>query len=226
MNKIARVAICGTLCASLSLGATGCANIKNDSTRTQTEVTLVGAAAGATAGAVAGKAFGDSTAATLVGTVAGTVIGTIAGFFIGKHIAQKKAEYANQEDWLNACIENAEKVNKDTKEKNQKTCDRIAELDEKCRSMETKYAKQQSRKGELEELRNNITAEIKELNGRIENLNNEIIQHQSIVQEARSSGNANEAQKIDDEIRDLQKQIDEMKEYNKKLANISARVPV
>lgn len=226
MKKIIKLGICGMLCATLSAGSVGCANIKNDSTRTQTEGTLVGAGGGALLGGLLGQLFGKSTSATLVGAGIGAAAGALGGFFVGKHVAQKKAEYASQEEWLDACITHAQQVNKETKEVNEQLNIEISKLNKECTKLEKQYKKQQASKSDLKKQLDLVEKEKKELAETITKLQNELEQQKSISSEARASGNTKEAKKIDNEIAELKRQISTMKAYNKKLANISARLAV
>ncbi len=149
MKKLIKLGICGMLCATLSVGTAGCANIKNDSTRTQTEGSLMGAGGGALLGGLFGQLFGKSTSATLIGAGIGAAAGALGGFFVGKHIAQKKAEYASQEDWLDSCIVHAQQVNNETKGVNESLNTEISNLDKECAKLEKQYKNQQASKSDL-----------------------------------------------------------------------------
>lgn len=84
---------------AITLGTTRCANT-SDGQLAQGQ----GAAIGAGVGALAGNLIGGDTQGTLIG--AG--IGSALGFAYGSHVANKKADYRNTEDWLDACIVQAE----------------------------------------------------------------------------------------------------------------------
>ena len=92
------------LAVTLTFAGTGCSNIHDDSTRTKTEGTLVGGGIGAALGALFGGLIGGNGKGALIGAGIGAGIGSLAGFFVGKHVADKKAEYASREDWLDDCI--------------------------------------------------------------------------------------------------------------------------
>ena len=59
---------------------------------------LLGYAAGGTKGAV-------------IGAGAGAVAGGAAGYLYGTHVANRKKEYAREEDYLDALVVNAQQVN-------------------------------------------------------------------------------------------------------------------
>ena len=65
------------------------------------------------AGAGGGGAGGSD--AAWIGAAVGAGVGGAAGFAYGSHVAKEKAKYASQEDWLDACIASAEKVNRENR---------------------------------------------------------------------------------------------------------------
>ncbi len=87
----------------------GCATM-NDSTRTKAEGTgfgaLLGAAAGAGIGALAGGGDG-----ALIGAAAGAALGGAGGYAAGSYVAERKQEYANEEDRLDGEINVVVKLN-------------------------------------------------------------------------------------------------------------------
>src|SRR5215510_1416336 len=87
----------------------GCATM-SDETRTKTESTAVGTGAGAAAGALLGYLLGGKQGA-LIGAGAGAALGAGGGYLYGNHVANRKKEYARQEDYLDALIVSAQRVN-------------------------------------------------------------------------------------------------------------------
>ncbi len=83
-----------------------------------------GTAIGAGAGAILGQVIGGNTQSTLIG--AG--IGSLAGLAYGTHVANKKASYANTEDWLDACIVQAEDTRKKAVAYNDRLNNQLARL--------------------------------------------------------------------------------------------------
>ena len=83
---------------------TGCAGIETaDGKKTQKQGAVGGAAIGALAGGLIG---GD-----WQGALIGAAIGGAAGLAYGTHVAGKKADYANTENYLDAVIAEASRVN-------------------------------------------------------------------------------------------------------------------
>src|SRR4051812_4485056 len=102
MNKSflhATAALCAT-----TLFLSGCTNIKDDQQRTKTEGTLAGAGAGAVLGGLIGAATGGGARSIVGGALIGGAAGGYAGHEYGKHVAEKKQGYANEEAHLRAMI--------------------------------------------------------------------------------------------------------------------------
>lgn len=205
--------------------ATGCANIQNDATRTKTEGTLVGAGAGAGLGALIGGLIGGEKGA-LLGAGIGTAVGTATGYLVGNHIANKKEEYASREEWLDACISQAQQVNAETVAYNQKLKTEIASLDKQSTKLAAEYKRKKAtreillaEKKTVEQRRTEVAANLKRLEEEVDN-------QKTVLADAREGNNTQEAAIIEREIAKMEKQVAEMKAYNAKLASISARMAV
>lgn len=218
-SKITALAVAITL----ALGSCGCTNIKDDSTRTKTEGTMVGAGFGAALGAGLGALFGGSKGA-LVGAAIGVGVGSLSGYFYGKHVADKKAEYASREEWLDACIDRSRQVTADTKKYNEQLKKDIAALDKETKTLTAKNAN--TDKKTLKEESKKIAALQSDTQKNISNLESEVEKQKTVLADAKKNGDNQEAKILDAEIKKLNAQIKEMKEYNNKLASISARVAV
>ena len=222
MKKFAAVLVVCTFSASL----VGCANIQDDGTRTKTEGTLLGTGVGAGVGAAIGAIFGGNTKATLIGAGIGAGVGALGGFFVGKHVADKKAEYANYEDWLDASIADTENLNEQTRQYNAKLGQDINALDRESNALLAQYKKNAATRDQMRAERKKIQALQKDSSNNIANLQKDVQKRRQISADARAHGNTKEAQKMDAEIAKLDKQIKDMKAYNKRLANISVRLAV
>lgn len=210
MKKLMKIGLTAALILSLTfIGA--CANIADDRTRTQTEGTLAGAGIGAVLGAAIGAATGGSRGA-LTGALIGVGVGGAAGWAYGTSVANKKADYASEEEWLAACLAEAQGVNQQTAAYNQRLKTSLAA-----------YKKQGygfSGDGQNEKSQA-IKKELKESGEYLALLNQEIT-----AQESAAASAADKAQ-----AKNLQKQVDEMKKQkqlleqnNQELAAISNRI--
>ena len=88
---------------AITMGATQCANT-SDGRLAQGQGTAIGAGGGALIGALIGGRKG---------ALIGAGVGGLAGFAYGTHIANKKAQYKSTEEWLDACIAQANSKRKE-----------------------------------------------------------------------------------------------------------------
>ncbi|MBQ8707193.1 MAG: hypothetical protein IJ523_03800 [Succinivibrionaceae bacterium] len=220
--KLAALAVA----VSLTFGAAGCSNIQDDGTRTKTEGTLVGTGIGAGVGALLGGLIGGNGKGALIGAGIGAGIGALSGFFVGKHIADKKAEYASREDWLDDCIAHSREVTKETKTYNAQLQKDINTLDKESKTLTASYKKKKVSADQLT-ARNKDVKELKKSNEEnIKNLEEEVKKQKEILADAKKNGNTREAKILDNEIKSLNSEIAKMKQYNQKLAGISSRLAV
>ena len=213
------------LIALISVSLVGCANIKDDSTRTKTEGTLLGGGLGAGLGALVGGLAGGSQGA-LIGAGIGLGVGALGGFFVGKHVADKKAEYASREDWLDACIEHSERLNAETRQYNAHLRHDIQVLDKQSASLAAEYRNRKISRDKLRAAQNDSKRLLNDSQKTAAQLEKERAKQRQVANEARSLGDTRRAKKLDQEIAKLDKEIKQMRENNKKLANISMRLAV
>ena len=211
------------LCLSCAL--VGCANIKDDSTRTKTEGTLLGAGLGAGLGALVGGLTGGGRGA-LVGASIGAAAGGLGGYALGTHVANKKAEYASQEDWLDDCIVHAEQFNAEVHNYNAKLGHDIQVLDRQSKALLAQYQRRQIDRKQLRAEYNRVQKSYTDSKKVLSQLEYERTQQQQVARQARRSGDTRRAQKLDAEIAKLDRQIKKTREYNNQLANISVRMAV
>ena len=209
----------------LSCCLVSCANIKDDSTRTKTEGSLLGAGLGAGLGALIGGLTGGGRGA-LIGAGIGAGVGAAGGYAVGAHIADKKAEYARQEDWLDACIAHSEEVNAEVRQYNAKLGREIAALDRESQVLMAKYRQKEISRNKLIAEQRQLQKYHNDSEKTLSDLRSERAKQQRVASEARRLGDARRAHKLDAEIAKLDKEIKQMREYNKRLANISARMTV
>jgi len=204
----------------------GCANIQDDRTRTQTEGTLIGAGAGAAIGAGVGAIVGGGRGA-LIGAGVGALTGGMAGLFVGTHVANQKAKFASEEAWLDACLQQAEKTNNALKTYNAELTTQIADLDKQTKQLQTAYAARQADKKQLIAGQNAIEGKIKETNQVIAGIEREIAGQQKVLAEAKAdTSRSDESALLEAEIAALNRQKAKLEEANKQLATMSARISV
>ena len=209
----------------LGLGFTGCANIKNDGTRTRTEGTLVGTGLGAGIGAGIGALAGGGRGA-LIGVGIGALVGGVSGYFVGDHIAKKKESYASEEEWLEASIDQAHQVNAEAAQYNDKLKKDVADLDKKSAKLQADYKQKKVTRDAMLAESQAVEKRREEVAANIKILESEIANQNSVLADAKANNKTQEAKALDAEIAALQKKLAEMKAYNNKLASISVRVAV
>ena len=222
LKRLLSVVLIGAL---LGASLAGCANIQDDGTRTKTEGTLVGAGAGALIGAGIGALVGGRKGA-LIGAGIGAAAGSAIGFGVGTHIAKKKAEYASEEAWLDACLDQAQKANNEAKAYNQKLAGEIKTIDRQTASLKKQYAEKSASKSQLTAEKKNIDAKLKETRDMIAALDNEIASQTEVLQDAKSSGKNDYVSSLDAEIAALRKQKAQLEESNRQLTAMSGRLSV
>ena len=141
-------------------------------------------------------------------------------------MADKKAEYANYEDWLDDSYRDTENLNEQTRQYNAKLGQDINALDKESKALAAQYKKNAASRDEMRAELKKVQALQKDSDKNIANLEKDVQKRREASADAKAHGNAGQAQKLDAEIARLDKQIKEMKAYNKRLANISVRLAV
>jgi hypothetical protein len=202
-----------------------CTNIKDDETRTKTEGTLTGAGGGAVLGAIVGALL-DGKRGAARGAAIGAGVGGAAGYAYGHHVASQKAQYASREEWLDACLAQAEKTRQTAEESNERLREELALLDKETRALETAYRKKKANRAELREEEQRIRQRVAETEKLIQGAETEIAMQNSVVQEARAGGDDEKAARLEAEVRGLREQVDQLKEQSAQLATMSHRMAV
>lgn len=156
----------------------GCANIQDDQTRTRTEGALTGSVIGGLAGAVIGHQSGRGWEGAAIGAAAGGLV----GLAVGDHVARKKAAYASEEAWLDACIARAAQVNADAVAYNNRLSNRIASL-----RQQIAMAKAANDRAQLRQLDATVISLREETRTKVELVEVEISEQSSVVRETGSS---------------------------------------
>ena len=195
-QKIIGLSLVGVLLA-------GCATT-SDSTRTKTEGTAVGAGIGAAVGAGLGYIFGGTKGA-IIGAGAGAAAGGIGGYAYGSHVANRKQEYATQEDYLDALIVSAQNVNQRTDALRQE----IAQLEAETAQLVRQYNRRAVQKSQLENQERLRANKVEEGQKQLNTLRAEIdIQQQALAQEQQVE---NVSQEAAAQLDSLQAEIDRLK---------------
>jgi hypothetical protein len=154
-----------------------CTNIKDDQTRTRAEGTLAGSLIGGGLGAIIGHQSGRGVEGALIGAAAGGLV----GLAVGDHVARKKAKYASQEAWLDACIAHAEQVNRSAVSYNNSLRNKIAGLESRLAA-----AKRSGDSGEIRRVKAAVVDLQQETAKQIKVVDTEINEQGGVVRETSS----------------------------------------
>ena len=225
-EKIMRKCIVCTVVLIFSLSCLiGCASIEDDRKRTQAEGTAVGAGAGAALGALIGALTGGGRGA-VAGAAIGAAAGGVAGYAYGTHVANEKQKYANEEDWLNACVASARDVNQQTYAYNNKLSGEIELLENETAGLENAYRQKQVHKSALDQEKHKVDAKLKEAQDKLARAKFELDNQEKVLAEAKASGSGQYAEQLQTEINSLKAYIAELEGHTDSLASMSSRMAV
>ncbi len=212
------------LCALLALS--GCTNIKDDGTRTRAEGAGTGAVIGAVAGGILGQLIGGDTQGTLVGAAIGAAVGGAGGYAYGDHVANQKAKYAQEEDWLDACIVQAQQKNAEMVAYNQDLSKEISKIKRETALLKKQYKDRKIRTVKLKDQKAVTDALIESANKELASAEQELNAQKSVRTDALESGKADYAKELDVEIVQLKQNIKELEKRTEELASMSASMSV
>ncbi len=203
MVKVSAATICLAFLGS-------CANIQDDGTRTRTEGTLTGAVLGGVAGAI----IGNQSNRAWQGAAIGAAAGGLAGLAVGDHVARKKAGYASTEDWLDACIAQAEETNQQAVAYNNSLTNRIASLQRQIDA-----AKALSDANELRRIKQSVVALQKEASEKVTVVNTEITEQDKVIGQ---TGNSN----LQNRVSELKSTRSSLQSNQERLADLGNQIDV
>ena len=210
MKRIIKLSLVTIIVVSI----TGCTQPEmTDSQRTKAEGTGIGVLGGALLGAAIGGRRGAAW---------GAALGGVAGYAYGSHVANEKEKYARQEDWLNACISSARKVNNRTRSYNAKLSRKISDT----KRLVNLYKQNKISKSKLRAQKHMIDNERKTANMMLQNAQKELKAQQGVLRDARRSGKTAEARRLEEQIRIMKNQNSALKSKTKTLASLSALTAV
>jgi len=203
-----------SLVSVLIVGMTGCTQPNmTDSQLTKAQGTGVGVLGGAAIGGLIGGKNG---------ALLGAAVGGLAGYAYGSHVADQKAKYARTEDWLDAGIASAKKVNKQTRSYNSKLSKKIAET----KRLVKLYKQNKISKSKLRAQKKIIDQERRTANKMLKNAQTELAGQQRMLKAAKKEGKNSQARRLAEQIRTMKKQNRALKNQTKTLASLSALTAV
>ncbi|MDH3601419.1 MAG: hypothetical protein OEU26_17545 [Candidatus Tectomicrobia bacterium] len=205
-----------------------CASM-SDKNRTRAEGTAVGTGAGAGLGALLGYAAGGSKGA-VIGAVAGAGIGAGLGYAWGNHVASKKADYASQEDYLDAVAQSARQVNEETRQYNASLAEEIRQLDTETATLVRQYNQKKIARSILEERRVEMEKKLAGAKEHLKVVETEIKIQRKVLDQEKQKVESVQAQNnlvaMETEVAELERVKAELEQQVDTLASIGARVSV
>lgn len=208
------------------LSFSGCAHMANDGSRTRTEGAGTGAAAGAVVGAIVGQLVGSDTASTLIGAGIGTVVGLAAGYAYGDHVATQKKQYASEEDWLDACLADAQQRNQEILSYNEELSRQIMVFEQDLQLLREQHSQTQEEAAALARKKGDVDNLLMAANKELKAARIELDLQNMVASEAKNSGKGDFAVTLDSEILTLQASIKELEKNTAELASLSASMSV
>lgn len=199
MNQTAKFGI-GALFA-ISMLTTACGNM-DDGTKTVAQ----GGVAGALLGGAIGYAIGGES-----GAIKGAAAGGALGLAYGSSVARKKAAYASEEQWLDACIASANKDYNSAVAYNNRLENDISQL-------ETQIAQAQSARQKAAAKRQ-LQAKIKETDQQLAGMSQQLNDYNAGVQQAGTSAKAGQLRKRVTQFQSTERSIQSQKNYMASLQN-------
>jgi hypothetical protein len=203
----------------------GCAHIKDDTQRTQAEGAAVGAVGGAILGGLLAVATGNVRHIAAFAAT-GALLGGGIGLAYGNHVASKKKEYAQQEDWLDACVAEAEKVNQETAQYNATLAGEIQALETETNNLLAAYQEKKAEQQQLLAAKEKVDQKHKQAQDRLARVKFELECQQKVAEQVTGDQQKDRLAKLDQEKQTLQKQIEQLEAHTSSLASMSARMTV
>ena len=193
----------------------GCAQTQ-DGRLAQAQGTGIGAAGGALAGALIGSLSGNAGRGALIGAT----IGGVGGYAYGTHVANRKAQYASTEAWLDACIAQARERNGEALAYNRQLEDRVASLESRVRA-----ARLANNKSELRKLKGEIASVRKDASSKVTIYREEVKMQQTVIKEA-GSGQASRVGQIRSTTSELSATTGQIEGKVNRLASLENQIDV
>ncbi len=183
-----------------------------------------GAGLGALVGAVGGAALGyaiDGSDGAAAGALIGAGAGAIGGFAYGSHVANKKAQYASQEAYLDACIAAASNMNQQVASYNQSLANDIAKLKQQNAALASSGAQKSQKLAHKKA----IAAKRQQANKNLTRVTDEIRIQSTVLKNERKASQARISQ-LNTQIANLKSQKASLQNMSNQLASMDSRIAV
>ena len=209
---------CLTLILATSLALSGCATMSD---RQQT--VGGGAAVGAGLGAVLGYVVGDGR-----GALIGAAIGGAAGALAGHVVAERKAQYASREDFLDAEAKRVAEYNATARDYNEQLRKDIARLSEEAETLRADYGRQEAQQVQLAQKRSELQDRLQRSAALEQELAKELDVQKVVLEQERQEAPKDDPYiaELEKEVLALQANLESLREGSVQLAGIDERLSI
>ena len=201
--------------------SSGCASMSD-----QQQTTAQGAGIGAGIGAGLGAIIGHQSGSGAEGALLGGLIGGAAGALYGNHVAGKKADFASEEDYLDACAAQAQKVHDEALQQSEALQTEIARLDTEVEALMAANEEKKVDRDEARKLEKQVAAALAQAESSLDSVNDEIRIQRDVVTNEGESKAAVQLAALNDQIKALEAQKAELTEQTQRLADLNSRMSV
>jgi hypothetical protein len=209
---------CIAVAAMILVLISGCV-ATSDQQRTKGE----GAVLGAVVGGLVGYLAGDTK-----GAVIGAAAGAGVGYLVGNEIAKRKANYATQEDFLNAEIDRTAEFNETTRAYNERNRIEVARLEQESASLRAAYNSGTEKKSVLQTKQVDVRKRLERNKELEKTLLTEMEIQMAILAKERETLPEDDPHiaRLEHEVQELQRNIEILREGSTQLARIDERLSV
>ncbi len=220
LKHVTSILVIMALCA-------GCAGTMNGtSSNEKGKTTAKSAAEGGLLGAIVGAAVGyavDGEEGAKKGALIGAGIGIIGGAAYGNHVANKRAEFESEEAYLNACIAQAEQINRNTRQYNTYLSTQIQSLRVEIARLERAKQQGQLKRTELADKQKEVQTHLAQSQKKLQRARDEIAIQREVYKREEEQSQAQLAS-LDKEIEELEQTVADLETETTALASLSDRI--
>ena len=156
----------------------------------------------------------------------GAAVGGRPGYAYGNHVAGQKAKYACEEDWLDACVAEAQLANLDFSIYNKGLAQQVTDAEQTIVAIKKKQKNAKIRQAKLQEKQVEVAQVLASNNNKLERAKRELEAQHYVTGEATKSQKFDHATTMNGKVEDLKSNIAELEKLTKALKSFSASMAV
>ncbi len=185
----------------------------------------LGFLAGAAAGAVGGQAIGKDTKSTLIGAGIGALAAGIAGAVYGTHVADQKARFSSDEEYLKACILAADQASQQAEIYNAQLKGNISLLKQDVQQLVVKYNNHQVEIATMRKAKKRFQNDLAQLSINQQAIEEQIIKYNKAYTNSKNASSTSLAS-LESQINKLEKARQELGTQANALASIDQSIKI